>query len=331
MNTMKKQYARVIVGVVVMFAAGYAFAVANYSPAANLTERWTSSAGWVESGDATLVWTPEVLSVSYSASSSPLAVPIAQSSKLYASDLASSGRFVGDYISNRIDAVAFDVRRDAFTGAAYFYFKGNGHMWKYPISLPEGDGAWAHVSVPLSYSTMWVISGVAEPLSESMKVDLSAVTEIGIRTSRLGVEMAPKEGVSIDNLKLVGPWGGPFTETGLSMNWVQETGLAAGQNGASDDPDHDGFSNYGEFMAGTDPNDGQSFFRVDISRNAGGQTVLRWKNDPYRTFDVLQSTDLSDPNAFGVRMQGIKSATTQNEVVIDETQSGPYFYKVEIR
>jgi hypothetical protein len=82
---------------------------------------------------------------------------------------------------------------------------------------------------------------------------------------------------------------------------VWETGYfgsttnAEGAAGA--DWDKDGLSNYGEWMAGTDPTNSTSAFRfTNVMRNVGAGLVLRWSSESNRYYTVKLSTNLiSDP------------------------------------
>jgi hypothetical protein len=82
---------------------------------------------------------------------------------------------------------------------------------------------------------------------------------------------------------------------------VWETGYfgsttnAEGAAGA--DWDKDGLSNYGEWMAGTDPTNSTSAFRfTNVVQNVGVGMVLRWSSESNRYYTVKLSTNLqSDP------------------------------------
>ena len=59
--------------------------------------------------------------------------------------------------------------------------------------------------------------------------------------------------------------------------------------GANDDPDHDGVSNLAEYRTGTDPAKAASVFRITRTN----QAVLRWPNLPSRPPTVEFSSDLT--------------------------------------
>ncbi len=59
--------------------------------------------------------------------------------------------------------------------------------------------------------------------------------------------------------------------------------------GANDDPDHDGVSNLAEYRAGTDPTKAASVFRITMTN----QTTLHWPNLPSRPPAVEFSSDLA--------------------------------------
>jgi hypothetical protein len=116
---------------------------------------------------------------------------------------------------------------------------------------------------------------------------------------------------------------------------VWETGYfgsttnAEGAAGA--DWDKDGLSNYGEWMAGTDPTNSTSAFRfTNVVQNVGAGMVLRWSSESNRYYTVKLSTNLqSDP--FNDVLTNRVPANPPVNVYTDAVErSGGAFYKVMV-
>src|ERR1041384_1587504 len=82
---------------------------------------------------------------------------------------------------------------------------------------------------------------------------------------------------------------------GLPDNWETQNHLnpddSTGDNGADGDPDHDGFSNLAEYLAGTDPNDPNSLLRI-INLQGFGQ-VVSWQSVPGKNYQVYATPSVT--------------------------------------
>jgi hypothetical protein len=61
------------------------------------------------------------------------------------------------------------------------------------------------------------------------------------------------------------------------------------------DPDGDGTSNYGEFVAGTDPNSASSILQISSFVPQGGGFLVTWSSVPGKTYTVEYTQDLTTP------------------------------------
>ena len=131
-------------------------------------------------------------------------------------------------------------------------------------------------------------------------------------------------------MKLIGPWGTNLVD-GVPVAWALEYGLTNNFNTVGhDDADGDGYLNVAEFLAGTDPNNSNSFFRVEIGRNEQGNVVVKWKDNKYMKFDLLESADLVTFSAVPGE-SSILGVGTQRVVEVNNADvTGVRFYKVEI-
>ena len=323
-----------LVTVLGVFTASYGRAVVLDTPTANLTERWISSdAGWVVKDTTTLairpvVWTNGTVGVKFAVRASD-SFPAQESVDISGAGTASSGRFVGDYNLRKIESVSFDIQTVNLIQKPSLYFvSSSSNTWYYKLSdIPSNTvGNGVSKVVPLMFSDAWrTYSSASYRTAENFELDKAHVIEIGIGAERY---VWPAQQVAIDNLKLIGPWGQPFTNN-VPLAWLMENNLAA----SDVDTDGDGFSNASEYLAGTNPNDSNSFFVVKIGKNALGKTVVTWNENKYVWFDLMQTTNLGDPNSFAAvaNAADLSGSGTQREVEVDDTGSGVKFFKVVIK
>ena len=90
---------------------------------------------------------------------------------------------------------------------------------------------------------------------------------------------------------------------------------------AADDPDGDGFTNIQEYIAGTDPKDLSSRFRViDISRAANGTVTLTWSAVATKTYRAQYKDDVTAIT--WTDLAGDVNATGATASKADSTASG---------
>ncbi len=320
---MKDNIAKLIVIATVSFGAAMCFAEnAPYSPIANLTERWTNDPAWT-------VWrggTPSIIDESMAVSfMTDLPNPVSGSAK--ADGLSSGGRFVGNYVASGIDFVSFDVMRVGLDSIAQVQFVGkSGVLWYRNFSLPEEQGVWENREIPVTTADGWKCTDKANALSfDEEKTDIKSM-EVCALTSGSGTQQ-----IRVDNFKVVGPWElGPLTDDEMPLYWLLENGFAVQGGLAILDKDGDGFSNYAEYLAGTDPNDANSKFVVNIERGEDGSLALSWQRENYRSYRVLKSTDLVSSGSFMEENGSIQALGARNRMAVNGSADAFGFYRVQI-
>lgn len=84
---------------------------------------------------------------------------------------------------------------------------------------------------------------------------------------------------------------------GLPDDWETANGLnpnsASGDEGADGNPDNDAFTNMQEFLAGTDPQSGQSYLRIDSIILVSGMPTLRFVAVAGRSYSIVYRDNLA--------------------------------------
>ena len=311
------------------------FALELEKPTANLTEKYNTDAGWLSSmspssNSAAAGWTNNVLAAQFKGLA-PLSMPSVQKAFLVGVTNSSDGRFSGDF--SKIEEVAFDVQVQNSPSLIFYFKSTTGVAWNRVISgLPANtaSGEWVHVSVPMTQSAQWY-SYVATvgPVADFV-ADKASICEFGFEVRRnIGSTYTIDNQVAVDNVMLIGPWGKPLVNGAVPMAWLLENNL--NEADAVGDADGDGFSNVAEYLAGTNPNNSNSLFAVEIGRNEQGKTVVKWKDNRYVLFDLFESTNLSAGFTPVEGQTGIQGTGATREVQVDDAAPGAHFYKVQIR
>lgn len=318
---------RLIVGLLVVtlsMGLGVCFgAMDDYSPVANLTERWTNDALWTVSRDGAPAVVDETMSLSFAAQS----VPIPMVGALKSDSHASSGRFVGNYVASAVTHASFDIMRTGLAASARLQFVGkSGKLWYCTFALPDQQGVWEARKISMTYSDAWKASGITGAVAfDDDRTDVKSL-EVRVVSDGNGAQQ-----VRIDNFKVVGPWEkGPLTVDEMPQYWLLENGLPVQDGQAGLDKDNDGFNNFSEYLAGTDPSDPNSQFRIEIERDADGNPVLSWKRADYRSYKVFKSTNLVASDAFVEEIGSIQAVGLKNKMTIASEAGGISFYRVQV-
>lgn len=293
------------------------------SPTANLTEKWvTNNSGWTVAtyAKANCGWTNGAMGVSL------LPDPgdgFARTLSIMAKLPASQGIFVGNY--SKIEAINFDLELNNLALIPVLYFKSiSGASWRYSLGGVGINGQKVNVNIPFVYSAKW--AGGNESF---FNIDKANITEVGFQMTR-GANDVAAQAFSVDNFKLVGAWGGPSTN-GVPLAWLLEYGVTdAFAIAGTANSDGDAFSNAEEFMAGTDPMNSNSFFKIRIEKNDQGKMVVRWAGNRDVKYSVLEASSLGPEGGFLEKTNLIPATVKAEEVVVDQVGGGPKFYKVTI-
>lgn len=313
-------------------------ALLQAKPIPNLTEHFTNSAsGWTFQGKNNLVYSGQSLGIQFTAKDpTQVASAYPAMGELIANNLASSGGFIGDYNSVHATALNFSVRRSGITLTQLsLESASNGRYWYYAFDIPAGTTTWAHVSIPLTYSTQWKCMPATDPVTgtpnaaEAFSQDLSAVSALLLYANR-DTSIADAQTLLVDDIVLQGDWT-ELDATGVSKYWYQECNIRPAEQNGAYDSDHDGLSNLGEFLMGTDPTNATSTLRLRIGRDASGHSQVFWTHAKNGTTTLLSSTSLTSGATFSIYDGvSVQSGDSEDSAVVGTESSDTVFYRVQI-
>ena len=117
--------------------------------------------------------------------------------------------------------------------------------------------------------------------------------------------------------------------------WLASYGLPS--NGSADyqDPDGDGMNNWQEYLAGTNPTNASSLFKItSVQMVSGTQFVVRWLSVSNRLYDLARSTNLAAgaggfmPVPGATNLAGTPPANTWTDSV--SRAAAPAFYRAVV-
>jgi hypothetical protein len=120
---------------------------------------------------------------------------------------------------------------------------------------------------------------------------------------------------------------------GLPDEWELANGLdpldPAGDNGALGDPDGDGLNNLQEYLAGTDPHNGQDTLRFDRVSFTNQVCWLQFNTHTGRTYAV-ERLDVLGPLNTWITLTNFIPSTDGPVVVFDAQAPGSQFYRLKV-
>jgi hypothetical protein len=133
--------------------------------------------------------------------------------------------------------------------------------------------------------------------------------------------------------------GTSLTLTGTNLPVVVESALSlfqiwantripnAALRGQADDPDGDGQNNYAEFLAGTDPNNAASVFKLTGISRAGANWRIYWSSTSNKAYSVQRGTTL--PN-FSTLQTNLSATPPTNSWLDTNAGGSTLFYRVQL-
>jgi hypothetical protein len=267
---------------------------------------------------------PDLMSGQSSVSFAAQGLPFPEKQALQPNDAILPGMFIGDYTAAAIKGVGCvvqSVETPPSFCVLYFYSAVNNREWRHTVAL-DGAPASVVVTAPFEFDQWTLWDSGATP--EMFAADLQTVDRIGVRFLRNGTGAQTYKG---DKFMLL---AGSSFDLARSL---YEFMLAKGLLDANADNDSDGLSNWGEFVAGTDPTEANSTvaLRIELVDTPKG-VALKWTNNPECKYAVWRGTVPGEFERVTPEGEWLESGDSEIQVPAPapEPGAGPYFYKVEI-
>lgn len=223
-------------------------------------------------------------------------------------------------------SVKFDSDGDQVTSTSF----SGGTNLTFFIRANPASGSYSEGSFVIeAYDGGWATLGT---LSNPTNVGSTQVFAIATSVTRLRFTWNKTAGnIAFDDVIVSGPASGDDGDGDGMADWWEILHFTNGTAAtAAGDYDGDGANNHAEWIAGTEPTNAVSVFRIaSLSNTAAGVYYLRWPSVADRTYAVRFGTN--PLSGFGDFMTGIAASPPFN-VVTDTTHSAvtPVFYHLKV-
>jgi hypothetical protein len=119
----------------------------------------------------------------------------------------------------------------------------------------------------------------------------------------------------------------------IAYTWLQQYGFPT--DGSADflDPDHDGMNNWQEWVAGTNPTNALSVFKITSATRADSPPgfTVSWPSDSSRVYFLQRSVDMAQSGFSTIQTNIAGQAGTTSYTDTNAIGLGPFFYRVGVR
>ena len=167
------------------------------------------------------------------------------------------------------------------------------------------------------------------------------------RIVSLTINGAPAAGMSFDNnststnfiwndLQAGGTLSATFTAQVTSdpantpYSWLAQYGLTNFNDDALDDADHDGLLTWQEYVAGTNPTNPASVFKVTGGAVNAQGTVIRWSSASNRFYNLTRTTNLMSGFSVLAGASNLPATPPENVYTNPVSAGAAVFYKINV-
>jgi PKD domain-containing protein len=130
----------------------------------------------------------------------------------------------------------------------------------------------------------------------------------------------------------IGAYEFPNPASVISYAWLQQYGFALDGSADRADPDADGASNWQEWIAGTDPTNGDSVFKILTLTGSAPMLTISWRSVTNRNYLVQRANidiGVSGFQTIATNIAGGSPTSSYNDNTA--TGLGPFFYRVGVQ